>query len=142
GKYAKAEEAYQFAQAIYSSINCASGEGETLRDRGWLYIYQGRHAEAAECLIQAHLTFANIYDPYGEARALDGLAVVRALQGRFGDAKDACVEAREIYNGLRRPISDHCAYLSTVLRVLEENPDLMAHYESLQAETSGFSLGM
>ncbi|KAG8910400.1 hypothetical protein FRC00_008263 [Tulasnella sp. 408] len=141
GEYTKAEESYQFAQAIYSSINCAAGEGETLRDRGWLYIHQGRHAEAEECLIQARLTYAIIYNEYGEARALDGLTVVHALQGRFRDAKFASVEAWEIYTRLGRPISDICTYLSTLLRVLEENPDLMALYESLQDETSGFLLG-
>lgn len=138
GKHTEAEESYLLAEAICSSLYCTSGVATALSRRGWLYIHQGRHTEAEECLTQARLAYADISNTNGEAEALEGLTAVYAFQRRFADAKVTCMEACETYTRRGKPISDACKYISALLRVLEENPELMALYESLQVGTSGF----
>ncbi|KAG9042814.1 hypothetical protein FS837_010363 [Tulasnella sp. UAMH 9824] len=118
GMYAEAEEHYQVAEAIYSSMGNARGEAAVLRSLGQLYSIQGRDQEVEKCFAQAQSAYPNDADGGGEVKAwqetIEAYPLLRkilnkveawALQpSKLGKTKGADMEAWDIY--MREELQD------------------------------------
>ncbi|KAG8932656.1 hypothetical protein FRC01_012860 [Tulasnella sp. 417] len=118
-RHAEAEESYRLAQAIFSSMSDARGEGMELRNLGLLYGRQKQYQESEEHFAQARLVSASIGDDEGEAEALDGIIVASVKQRKFSELRTYCTDACEIYSRTGSPLSEMCVNALELLDLVD-----------------------